>query len=178
VLDVHPEHREHRSVLFTLYYNKLQNIIETEYDLSKRAIVRRDSLKFVAPLEQVLLYSNETLCIKIGNLEKIEEEYKELAKKAHISIRGRKSAEIARVNGYRFAAYPGTAIGGREHDPLHFHIIKGTDEWRINTETLQELDNKPFPKNLKRLLFKDDAFVEDLRRQAGKIYHTGKLTCP
>lgn len=79
---------------------------------------------------------------------------------------------------YRFSAYPGPEVikkGRVEHLPLHVHVQeKGGKKYRINLDTLEDIDGASLPSDLRKLL-KKKYVVDYLRRSASDVYQKGRL---
>ncbi len=76
-------------------------------------------------------------------------------------------------NGYRIVAFPGPEVvdsGRAEHSPLHYHIFFSGKQLRINCDTLEELDGREVPKNLRKYLKENK---DEIRKRVEEVFLTG-----
>lgn len=76
---------------------------------------------------------------------------------------------------YKLVAFPGPGVsfeGRKEHLPLHCHVYYPEGELRINCDTLDELDGKKIPKDLRKHLI---ANKDEICRRTEQVFLIGNL---
>jgi len=85
-------------------------------------------------------------------------------------------AEIMRYGDCSICAFPGVGVvysGRAEHLPFHIHVFSPNGQFRINCETLREMNEKKVPKNIIDFL---RANKKEIVKKTQEVFERGRFS--